>query len=444
MSLPELSRDRAGPFCLVDRDVKTWDDLLGDVRQTRGAIGDYDAICNLIRGRYRFSVLLLAALGRGTLTVLPPSRAEQMVVAAITGFDRPRIFEDLPECPADARGNPDTLSALMPRGEIHVFTSGSTGAPVRHVKDWTSLAVGAGLTARLIEKAGLDRENCVIVGATPHQHMYGLEATLFTGFAHGYCLCDQTVFYPADLKTVCDNAIAAGIDSVVLVASPPHLRYLEAAIRALPAIRCVITATAPLHADMAARVEDDGARVVLEIYGATETGSLAWRRTARDELWEPLEGFALSRGVAGWMASAPHLAAAMPLFDEIEMHGDGRFRLLGRQKDMVLIAGKRHSLGALNAILATITEIEDGLVFRLPDKDEDRIGIAVVPDPLRALTTSRLTACVRRHMLGYVDPVFLPRRVMVVSRIPRNEAGKVSADDLHHLIAQTGGGAVAL
>jgi len=47
-------------------------------------------------------------------------------------------------------------------------------------------------------------------------------------------------------------------------------------------------------------------------------------------------------------------------------------------------------------------------------------------------------------MLGYVDPVFLPRRVMVVSRIPRNEAGKVSADDLHHLIAQTGGGAVAL
>ena len=432
---------RAARFCITSTECKLRRDFLADVASARLALMPHDAVCNMSGRRYDFMVLLSAAMLNGQTTVLPSSRAPRAVEAAVADWSSVLFAESLADLPLpDPATVPaagiDALAGQLPLapGKVHVFTSGSTGASVRHVKTWDILAGGAKLTAEVIERAGLNPNRTAIVGTTPHQHMFGLEAAVFTGLAHGYCLYDAPVFYPADLESLVARTEALGIRDLVLVTSPPHLKFLEEVLRQTPQVRCIISATAPLHRDIAVRLEADGDRQVFEIYGSTETGSLAWRRTAASEMWTPLEGFRLTQGGDGWFADAPHLAAGAVLGDDIELCDDGRFRLLGRRGDMVRIAGKRQSLGALNAALSAMPRIRDGVVIRETVDGEDRLRVLVVLDPSGAMDSRALRQAVRAHMREHFDPVFVPRRIHIVDRLPRGGTGKISASDLAALV----------
>ena len=431
----------ASHFCVTSTTSRTTREFLVDVAAARVALGTHDAVCNMATRRYDFMVLLAAALLNGQVTVLPPSRAPRAIEAAIDGWSALLFAESLNELhlPDHLEGSIGDIESLATQmlhasGEVHVFTSGSTGDPVRHVKSWEILVGGAALTAELIGRAGLEPGQCMIVGTTPHQHMFGLEAAVFTGLAHGYCLYDAPVFYPADLEVLVARAKALGINDLVLVTSPPHLKFLQAALRQTPEIRCIISATAPLHRDIAVNLEADIECQVFEIYGSTETGSLAWRRTAIEELWTPLDGFRLTPSEEGWFADAPHLTSGAILGDDIEMRGNGQFRLLGRHGDMVRIAGKRQSLGALNAALTAMQGISDGLVIRETVDGEDRLSVLVVPNPAGGLDADALRTAVRRHMRTHFDPVFVPRRIQIITRLPRDQTGKIAAHDLAALI----------
>ncbi len=423
-ALPAPSR----PFSLGPTGLRLWSDLLEDARRLRPALAGHDAVCNLAPRRSDFAAALLATMAEGIVTVLPPSRAEQAVAASLEGYRNPLVLEGLDRRAPSAGAEITSLT-----GEVHVFTSGSTGAPVRHVKNWTALAGGARLTSFLVDQAGLIPGRSLIVGTTPHQHMYGLEATIFAGLAHGHCISDDIAFYPADLDAIVAGAAEAGFDEIALITSPPHLRFLEERIRALPPIRCVISATAPLHRGVAGKMEEAGCRLY-EIYGCTEAGSLAWRRSACDEPWTPFDGFRLLSGEEGWQARAPHLGSTVPLPDEIELQADGRFRLLGRRGDMVRIAGKRQSLGALNAALAMLPSVRDAVMVREVEDGQDRLHVYVVPAPGGATDAEILSRLVREHLRRHVDSVFIPRRVTVVEDLPRNAAGKLAAGDLAALL----------
>ena len=403
-------------------------ELLDDACRVRAGLVGHDAVCNMAARRADFATVLLAAMAEGIPTVLPSSRAEQAVSAALGGFARPLVVDSADR----TAGTAATMPVATLDGEVRVFTSGSTGVPVCHVKTWRALAGGARLTAEILAQAGIAPETSLVVGTTPHQHMYGLEATIFAALAHGYCIADDPAFYPDDLDAAVELASRSGLDEVALVTSPPHLRFLEGRIRALPQIRCIVSATAPLHRDLACRIEEAGCRV-FEIYGCTEAGSLAWRRTAVDEHWTPMDGFRLVSGQDGWEASAPHLPGTVPLPDDIGTTGQGRFRLLGRRGDMVRIAGKRQSLGALNAALSTLRAVADAVMVRETEGGEDRLRIFVVPEAGGETEPEALSRQIRQHMLRHVDPVFVPRRITVVSELPRGATGKLSARDLASL-----------
>ena len=422
-------------FCLAATTARTWGDFAKEVSRYRPALQSADAICNLASSRFDFSVLLAAALLNGQTVLLPPARADQAVQSVMDGWEAPLCVTGLADLPPGGGASPLTPAELLEalagaKGRMHIFTSGSTGKPVRQIKSWEMLRVGASITHEIVDRAGLSPGNCLIAGTTPHQHMYGLEATIFAGLGFGHVLYDRPVFYPDDLEAVIASADKLELEQIVLVTSPPHLKFLADRIQTHPQIACVVSATAPLSADLARRVESGAARAVYEIYGSTETGSLAWRRTTESDIWAPSVGFTLLPSPDGWRAAAPHLADVIALNDDIELVPDG-FRLLGRRGDMVQVAGKRQSLGALNAVLADCDAISDGVVLREQLAGEDRLHLVVVPgDEPPADLKNRI----RSHMLSLVDPVFVPRMVHVVDAIPRNATGKVSAEHLALLL----------
>ena len=71
----------------------------------------------------------------------------------------------------------------------------------------------------------------------------------------------------------------------VLVTSPVHLRALMMSGQALPPVSLMVSATAPLAADLARTAEARLDAPLLEIYGSTESGQIATRRTAQRADW---------------------------------------------------------------------------------------------------------------------------------------------------------------
>ena len=79
-----------------------------------------------------------------------------------------------------------------------------------------------------------------------------------------------------------------------LVTTPFHLRALLDAGVAVPPLDFILSATAPLSEDLARRAEAALGAPLLEIYGCTETGQLASRRSTATRHWHLLGDVRLS------------------------------------------------------------------------------------------------------------------------------------------------------
>ena len=191
----------------------------------------------------------------------------------------------------------------------------------------------------------------------------------------------------------------------------------------------MLSATAPLSADLAERAEAVFGAPVLEIYGCSEAGQLATRRTIDGPVWRCLDGFRLYRDAAGCWAAGP-VEADVLLGDRIEPVEDGGFILQGRVADLVNIAGKRSSLAYLTRQLLAVDGVKDG-VFLMPDE-----GAAGATPRLAAVALAPgLTAAgIVRQLRDRIDAAFLPRPLHVVETLPRNELGKLARADLLRLV----------
>lgn len=424
------------PLCFSQAGLIGRDAFAAEVAAFRERLATTSAICNLAPDRYHFMVALAAAFLEGRPTILPSSEAPEAVAQAIEGEAAPLVFKDWRVGDAGREDPAEMIAALRAAaGEVRVFTSGSTGAPARHLKSWRMLADGATVAGAALARIGLSPERCGLLGSTPHQHMYGLEAVIFACLAHDYPIHRRAIFYPADLEKAVAEARAVGIERLALITSPAHLRYLEAPLRDAPEIAAVISATAPLPRPLAERLEARGDLAVLEVYGSTETGSIAIRRTAEDDAWEPLAGFCLEARGERLLAHAPHLPAPTPLSDLIEILEDGRFRLLGRPSDMVSAGGKRGSLAALNEALVETAGVRDGVVLFEQLDGRDRIAAVAVIDPAALPSEEEARAAIRSAFHRRFDPVFTPRQIVFVDQIPRQGAGKLTAQAISNLKA---------
>jgi acyl-coenzyme A synthetase/AMP-(fatty) acid ligase len=109
----------------------------------------------------------------------------------------------------------------------------------------------------------------------PAQHSYGFESTVLLALHGNAPFWSGRPFYPQDI--VCSlNAVPS---PRLLVTTPFHLAALLGAGIEVPTVDLLLSATAPLSAQLAAEAESRLAAPLLEIYGSTESGQLASRRT---------------------------------------------------------------------------------------------------------------------------------------------------------------------
>lgn len=404
-----------------------------DVAKVAERLPDGRYTINLCEDRYLFAVALLAAATRGQASLLPASRSSEDIGQAAATFDCSNRLQDehLTEWIAfDTEGQPshaadDLLSAIPDRQMVAVpFTSGSTGGSQPHPKHWGDLLTGARLAER---RFGFVRHGISgIVATVPPQHMYGLEVSILVPIVTGVSVHAARPFFPADIA----HTLAQAGPRPVLVTTPVHLSACVEMGLEWPPIAFIISATAPLSMSLATRAEACLGAPVLEIFGFTEAGSVASRRTVQDSLWQLYDGMSLRNG----RLESTHLPIPVAINDIIEAHGSDRFALVGRAEDLVNVAGKRTSLIHLNRVLCEIEGVVDGAFF-MPEEDSSmpntRLAAAVVAPALRREQV--LAALAPR-----IEPLFMPRPLMMIDRLPRNDNGKLSRRAILNLLQTQG------
>ena len=406
--------------------------LAEDLPEARFAI-------NLCDDRYAFMAALGAAMIRGQTTLLPPARAPALIEELAADYagsyclvdapsqlegvgqhtvalDRSVVARDeeaIPEIPADL------VAAIA-------FTSGSTGRPNPNPKRWGDLVVGLRLAGRRFEFKTHGHET--ILATVPPQHMYGLEVSIVLPLVTASCVHAGRPFFPEDIR----RAISALPEPRTMFTTPTHLRACVDSGLQWPPMSRIVSATAPLSAELAKRTEKIFSCQVMEIYGCSEAGSMATRRTVDGDLWRFYDGMTSYEENGVVYVKASHLPDPIALNDFIEVQSDLRFKLLGRHADLINIAGNRASLSDLTAKLNAIDGVRDG-VFIMPDSQVGDyvsrvVALVVAPN----LDRKEILSMLAEH----VSPVFLPRPLYQVDSLPRNAMGKLSREALSRLLEQ--------
>ncbi|MEZ0307147.1 MAG: AMP-binding protein [Ramlibacter sp.] len=403
-------------------------------------------VCNLCGSRLAFLVTWLAALRRGSRQVLPPSGGYADLLAILKSSVEPVIVVDderllQPGWVAHARcltWTPSHAAAPLPDSALPwtfdedaplvcLYTSGSTGTPQAQSKSLGQLARGAQVLAARLDReveGGLGVLQRIICSVPP-QHMFGAETSVMLSLVTGLAVEDCRPLLPADVRA----AFEAAGDGTAWIATPLHLHALAQSGETVPNCRLVVASTMPLAPALAAQAEELVRAPVMEIYGSTETGVVAMRRTASEPNWRPVDGVRVEPTEAGTQVWGAHFVSPQTLADQVELDGEGGFRLLGRRGDLIKIGGRRASLAGLNLLLQDLPGLGDG-VFYLPatGAPTERLVLIHAGDLLDR-------AAVEKWLRERMDPVFLPRAIIRVDRLPRTEGGKLQRAALDAIYA---------
>ena len=417
--------------------------FLADVQAFAARLPAVGACVNLCTDRYAFAVAFGAALLRERGCLLPPNARPETLAALRTAHgpmfvacDDPALqVPELDVLVVATASEPAPGSTAVPTAPATLqaaclLTSGSTGQPQPHAKNWGQLHANTeGGVQRLCEL--LDQptlQGLTLVATVPPQHSYGFESSLLLALLGGAAFHAGRPFYPADIAA----ALAEVPRPRALVTTPFHLKALLCAGLELPACDLVLSATAPLSPQLAREAEDRFGGALIEIYGCTEAGQVATRRSARTEVWTTYgalrirqEGQADEEGIERFVVQGGHVPEPTPLADLLKLEDDRRFRLLGRANDLIHVAGRRSSLGHLDYHLNSIEGVQDG-AFWLPDDVPDGVvrPVAFVVAP--ELTREAIIGALR----GRLEAPFVPRRVVHVAALPREATGKLTRESL--------------
>lgn len=409
-----------------------WSSMVGEAHRQAARLAGTGPVVNLCEDRLAFLVTLLATALAGRETILPSDRSpaslldissnyesatvrydnEEMArgvfAAGLHGeFYRPAIDDDDPQDELDP--------ASIEDARVVMFTSGSTGKPEPCARTFSFFRRGANANAEcMMEGIGA---GVGVVATVPPYHMYGFELSIIVPLFKGGVVYSGRPFYPRDINAAL-NAIEA---PRILVSTPVHLRILKESGMEMPPVTRVFSATAPLPAQLAGDIEEMLGADLREIFGTTETGSIGWRNTVREESFHLLRGMELTQQDEISRISAAHITPPFALPDRLMLTDGGDFRIAGRSNDIVNIAGKRMSLAGLNAILTGMDGVMDG-AFLAPGDDVAgpvRRMIAFVAAP--GLSVEDIRSTLREKL----DSAFIPRRVIFVDSLPRNAAGKL-------------------
>jgi acyl-CoA synthetase (AMP-forming)/AMP-acid ligase II len=456
----------------AERRVVTARQLQADAAATAGelrrlGIGPGHAVAAHIGNRSGYFSLLLACLDAGVALLpidgsAPPAEAE--AVAARFGASAMVVHEGRPGAGEHAlpgglrlarRGDPPQPLAATMAGPVAMLklTSGSTGVPKATVTTEGQIAADG---RALIAAMGI-RPDDWQVGAIPVSHSYALGNIVAPLLLQGTAVVLRDTFVPTQIL---DDAVRAGARLF------PGVPFMFDRLAAMvgdgwpwpPTLQTMISAGAPLDRATARAFAERTGHRIHSLYGTSETAGIAYDAEPDPDgdvtMGRPVPGVtlafrpddaaapgtgrihvtgpAVSSGYAAGADDAAFVDGGFLTGDLGALGADGRLRLKGRVSAFVNVAGRKVQPEEVEAILRAHPLVADARVFGLPDERRgEQLAACVVPRRGdQALGVVALRAFCADRLAAYK----IPRRLVLVPELPRDERGKVSRRALEALV----------
>ncbi len=343
---------------------------------------------------------------------------------------------------ARARLDASALAAI-------IYTSGTTGRSKGAMLTRGNLASNACALAATWKFTADD----VLLHALPLFHVHGLFVAINTVLASGASLVLLEAFDAATvLRHLPQVTVFMGVPTFYT-----RLLQLPGLDRESTAqLRLFVSGSAPLLPETHSEFEQRTGHVILERYGMTETlmnASNPYEGTrlpgyvglplpgVEIRLLDPDSGDRVDAvDVIGAIEiRGPNVCAGYwrdPQKTSSEIRPDGWFKtgdlgrfnregylqIVGRAKDLVITGGYNVYPKELEVEIDSLPEILESAVIGLPHRDlGEGVTAIVVAKPGRAVSEDGIIAALRVRLARYK----VPRRVLIVTELPRNAMGKV-------------------
>ncbi len=326
----------------------------------------------------------------------------------------------------DESSHLELTSLDLNKAKVTLFTSGSTGQAKAIEKTLQQFQNEIDvLESRWGESLG----NAYVLATVSHQHIYGLLFRILWPLSAGRCFYSEIFLSPEPLLTQAEGV------SAYWVASPAQLKRLDelSPWLAIANLKAVFSSGGALSIEAARQIFQHSKQSVLEVYGSSETGGIAWRESVNDPLWTSFDGINISLDKRGQgYLSSPYLVEKAPykMDDKINLQGNNQFELLGRVDRIVKIEEKRLSLDELESTLNNLQWIEHSYTVLLTGK-RDKIAAVIVLTPtgkdiLQQQGRPRLIKQLRKQLVAKFESVVIPKKWLFMSSLPMTLQGKVN------------------
>ena len=302
------------------------------------------------------------------------------------------------------------------------FTSGSTGTPVGALKSKKHIESEVKVLSQLLKKYQIKK----VVVTVPFIHLYGTLLGLFYPLFNDIDIVLKEHFLPHDLLELID-------EHTMVVTTPLYIKALNKLSEKKNLSKSLfISSTAPLDVESAKRFNEKFQVDVMQIFGSTETGGIAYKLN-NQRLWKTFDRVETSTNNEGELhVSSPFVSdilyenefkeinGAIQTFDYVEEEKEG-FRLVGRSSKIFKLAGKRYSTVQIENILENIEGIKKALVFVELSKEALRgeyLDITIESE--LAFTVKEIKTLLRKELSN----LKFSMELKVVAKIPTNLVGK--------------------
>ena len=458
-------------------------ELLHTVDFLSKKIPPHQHILNLYEERYFFLLGFLLALKQQTISLFPSTISTHTLAQLKDSYNDVLVLtdnHDNSESLYCENFKAFDLKALIPESindqsqaisfpEISlkqivaiIFTSGSTGQPLPYKKLWSDLLTSSHLLAEIFLKT--PKQLSALLATVPAQHMYGLEVSIMMALQHGLLIHSNKPFFPQDISDCVEDFKQYSQQSdtridIILITTPLHLKACIKTEVNLSGVSLFISATAALDKELAQLCEQHYSAQVKEIFGCTEVGSMAWRRAIESQQWTVLDDMSLEKDDDNNNEVQINTARSIKHFafnDIVDVIDNKHFLLKGRKEDLVNQAGKRSSLAYLNHHLQSYDGLIDACYYQDDSQTDSREETRLIAFVVLKTTLSSSNATIssekerhsskkeqqqksrqiRNYLKNKIEAVFLPKKIIYVAKLPRNNTGKLPLSSLKDLFLQ--------
>ncbi|WP_041958834.1 AMP-binding protein [Sulfurospirillum arsenophilum] len=302
------------------------------------------------------------------------------------------------------------------------FTSGSTGFPTGAFKSRENIE--ADMKALVREFGNFQIEK--VVATVPFIHIYGFLAALLLPLKLDVDLFFKEHFLPHDL-------LESAKPHHLIVTTPLYIKSLLRLDETKDLSQTIfISSTGPLPAEIAKEFTDKFNTTLIQLFGSTECGSIAFKKQD-DIFWSPFQGVEATLNDEGllhvkspfisktlWQEGFTQTGGEIQSFDYAVIE-NGKFQLIGRSSNIVKIAGKRYATAQIEEILEAMEGIEKALVHVKHNNAElkDEV-VQIFLEATRPIAIKELKNTIKQK-LGKIN---LPIELHIVDKISTTLMGK--------------------